>query len=100
MSLSSQPDYPGQLIKVAWPCQDPGSPRTVYGNKASWAEFEPSGKLTIMRPATDEEVRWWLMLQAIQNLTITMGELEAELKVSVDKIVTESNRIDARYTHN
>lgn len=77
MATAFQPDYKGQMVKVAWPCKDSQTTySSVYGTNASWAEFNNDGELEAARRATSDEVRWWLALQASEELKQAISSLE------------------------
>lgn len=71
---STKPDYPGQMVKVSWPCRDKtfeeisGTPGGVYRSDAAYTQFDEKGQLVFMRKATDAEIQWWLSLQAMNRM--------------------------------
>lgn len=82
MAQAFKADYIGQMVKVTWPCLDKTldpSRANVYGFGAAWVTFDNKGDLSGARQATDEEIRWWMSLQASEDLRAQIGDLQNTL---------------------
>lgn len=65
-----KPDYEGQLFKVEATEQD-----SVYEGKPAVSYFDSKGKLTMRTRASDDDIRTWELLQAIDRLNAKLENL-------------------------